>query len=262
MTKEDKDIIIAWLRGPRNFTEGAALYGRFGHNRMIKRRLAVEDSAFTRSLLVEELRKISGISEASLRALPRRAARASAAAPHAEAPLTQPQRRPVDGSTARALGFRDRYPFLRDPGCPDAVKVMANDMFVAYDAYRAAFSRLSAMDDNDPGAAAETEAVVEAYIRNRTLWEALEAYKVTGALPEDPAPKSPVAELSELADVELMKRLNSAKANQSKRRTALREAEDAGRDTAEAREALDRWTAVRSMLETELERRKKKQQPD
>ena len=67
MTTTEKKEIVAYLSGPRNYAEGVRLYERHGHNRMYKRRFALEDTEFSRALLTEDLRKLAGLSDAEFR---------------------------------------------------------------------------------------------------------------------------------------------------------------------------------------------------
>lgn len=183
MTTEDRKEIISYLTGPRNFAEGVRLYGLHGQNRMLKRRFAVDDTEFTRTLLVEELRKLAGLSDAEFRRLPRLARRQ----PVVTETVPQPQKEscnvPAPESVMRMVRFRDRYPFLKYPDCPDILKVLVADMFTAYDAYRESFERLQEMPDEATAESmAEAEKTVTAYLNNRAIWAELDHYRDTGLI--------------------------------------------------------------------------------
>lgn len=69
-----KEKIIAYLSGPRPYREGIALYEEYGLNLMLKatfRRNAETD--LLRATLMEELRKLAGISETAFRTMQRKA---------------------------------------------------------------------------------------------------------------------------------------------------------------------------------------------
>jgi len=319
MTAAEKKEIVAYLSGPRNYAEGVRLYERHGHNRMYKRRFALEDTEFSRALLAEELRKLAGLSDAEFNRLPRLAKSATqqlngknakaviiddpkptdaalmelaesfgvtvdelvsqdfqdrvlamdenaerideltdelehARAKYAEAP--EPVR--------KMIRFREKYPFLNEPDCPDILKVLVNDMFAAFDTYRTAFAHLQALPDETIAEAAEqAEKVVNSYLANREIWDELEHYRTTGEILGKAAKfremeTAPVEDLAELSDLDLVKKLNSARANQSKQRKAIKKAEADGKDTTAATAALENWTATRERIEAEIERRKKK----
>lgn len=320
MTTNEKKEIIAYLSGPRNYAEGVKLYERYGHNRMYKRRFALEDTEFSRALLIEELRNFAGLSEAEFKRLPRMSkVRPQLAGKRASVII---QDEPRAGSsqddaalmdladsfgvtvdelvspefqdrvlameeneqrveeladeleTARRkyaeapepvrkmIRFREKYAFLNSPDCPDILKVLVNDLFAAYDAYKTAFARLQLLSDQATAeAATEAEKVVTAYLANREIWDELEHYRTTGQI-LGKAAKFREAEATEdlaaLSDLDLAKKLSSARANQSKHSKAVKEAEAAGDDPAKAAAALERWTETRERIEAEIERRKKK----
>lgn len=319
MTTTDKKEIVAYLSGPRNYAEGVKLYERHGHNRMYKRRFALEDTEFSRALLAEELRKLAGLSEAEFNRLPRLAKKS------AESPTPVPVKAAATGKqdadaalmeladsfgvtvdelvspefqdrvlsmdenddridelteelekarekyaeapepVRKMIRFREKYAFLNSPDCPDILKVLVNDMFAAYDTYKTAFAHLQLLPDETViEAATEAEKVVNAYLANREIWDELEHYRTTGQILGKAAKfreaekAEPFEDLAALSDLELAKKLSSARANQSKQRKAIKDAEAAGKDISDAAAALERWTDTRTHIETEIERRKKK----
>ncbi len=311
MTTNEKKEIIAYLSGPRNYAEGVKRYERYGHNRMYKRRFALEDTEFSRALLIEELRNLAGLSEAEFKRLPRMSKVRPQLAGKRASVIIQDDAALMDLAdsfgvtvdelvspefqdrvlameeneqrveeladeleTARRkyaeapepvrkmIRFREKYAFLNSPDCPDILKVFVNDLFAAYDAYKTAFARLQLLSDQATAeAATEAEKVVTAYLANREIWDELEHYRTTGQI-LGKAAKFREAEATEdlaaLSDLDLAKKLSSARANQSKHSKAVKEAEAAGDDPAKAAAALERWTETRERIEAEIERRKKK----
>lgn len=66
--------IITWLEGPRVYAQGVSLYERFGFNRRLKEVFRRQgETKMTVSLLIEELRKLSGLTEQQFLALKRKA---------------------------------------------------------------------------------------------------------------------------------------------------------------------------------------------
>ena len=59
-----KQEIITYLAGPRNFIEGVELYEKYGVNRMLKKSFRRQGETETmQAILLEELRKLAGLSE-------------------------------------------------------------------------------------------------------------------------------------------------------------------------------------------------------
>lgn len=265
MTTTEKQEIIAYLSGPRNYTEGVRLYERHGHNRMYKRRFALEDTEFTRALLAEELRKLAGLSEAEFKRLPRLAKMAAPTSVSAQpVPESGKQYAEAPEVVSKMTRFREKYSFLNRPDCPDILKVLVNDMFAAYDTYKTAFAHLQTIpDETIAEAATEAEKVVTAYLTNREIRDELEHYRTTGEILGKAAKfrelekAEPAEDLTALSDLDLVKKLNSARTNQSKQRAAIKKAQDAGKDAAMAEEALAAWTETRARIEAEIESRKK-----
>lgn len=69
-----KEQIISYLEGPRDYSQGVALYEQFGPNRMLKAKFRqIGECEMTRGTLIEELRKLSGMSEAEFAGMHRKA---------------------------------------------------------------------------------------------------------------------------------------------------------------------------------------------
>lgn len=74
----------------------------------------------------------------------------------------------------KMIRFREKYPFLNSPDCPDVLKVLVADMFTSYDNYKAAHARLQVLADDEAAAAvADCEKVVTEYLKNREIWDEL-----------------------------------------------------------------------------------------
>lgn len=315
-TPEDlrKQEITDYLAGPRDYSEGVALYQRYGMNLRLKRQFAIESTSTTREILVEELRKLAGLSELELTCLPRRTATATADSKPVEptkttfrdeetllmelaesfgvsveelvSPEFQERVASMDENEDRIdelteeleearskyekapepvrkmIRFRERFPFLSSPDCPDVLKVLVNDMFTAYGEYKAAHARLQALGDADSATAAQDcEKVVTEYLKNREIWEELEYYRDNGAILGKAAKFREMREaedLSKLPDVDLMSQLSSAQVQESKQKKKVADAKAKGEENEKAAAALEFWSARKQQLKTEVERRKKK----
>ena len=65
-----KQEIITYLAGPRNFIQGVELYEKYGINRMLKKSFRRQGETETmKAILLEELRKLAGLSERETLAL-------------------------------------------------------------------------------------------------------------------------------------------------------------------------------------------------
>lgn len=162
----------------------------------------------------------------------------------------------------KMIRFREKYPFLSAPDCPDVLKVLVADMFTAYGKYKAAHARmLTLADDDSLEAAKEAETIVNEFIANREIWEELEYYRENGAILGKAAKfreLQAAKELEELSDVDLLGKYRSAQVNVSKNKSALETARSNGDDTSKAEEAFERWSATKDKLAAEIDRRKKK----
>ena len=309
---EDKrKVITEYLTGPRDYREGVALYQRYGVNLMLKRRFSLDETAVSRDMLFDELRKIAGLTEYEFNALPRRVKPKqdfSKAVKDSEADIEsilmdladsfgvsvdelvsadfQNRVLEMDENADRVaelreeleeawskyaeapepvkkmIRFREKYPFLSSPDCPDILKVLVSDMFTAYGNYKTAFSRLQELGDSDSAQAAdECETIVTEYLKNREIWEELEHYRINGTILGKAAKfreMKSAEDLSALSDVELMAKLNSASVNVSKHKKRLDTAKAKGAETEKAAAAYEMWQTKKSLLKEEVERRKKK----
>ncbi len=254
-----KEEITAWLQGPRRYLEGVRLYELYGDKPGLGerfRRMGVTRASA--EMLAEELRRTAAISEEAVKAMRRTSSRtttkanaAKAAADKAEQQERMEQPEPsATAVTPKVVKFRERYPFLSEDGCPDVLKVVVADMFTAYGRYKEAHARLAAMpgDADAEEAARLSEEVVENFLNDRELQAELEHYRDTGELLGKAEKVRAIVERQELEalpDIDLMKKVASAKANLSKARTAQNANNEA------------RWTRRLATLEAELERRKK-----
>lgn len=172
----------------------------------------------------------------------------------------------------KMIRFREKYPFLNSPDCPDVLKVLVADMFTSYDNYKAAHARLQVLADDEAAAAlADCEKVVAEYLKNREIWDELEYYRENGTILGKAAKFREIAEsalmdkemeaaedYTQLSEIDLMKKLQSANVNESKHRKAVNTAKEKGETNERAEAALARWSATKKALQEEVARRKKK----
>lgn len=166
----------------------------------------------------------------------------------------------VPEAIKKTIRFREEFPFLNAPDCPDELKVLVADMFSAYDKFRAAHENLVNMPDNASIAEAfkEAQTAVESYLDNREMWDELEYYKEKGeVLGKAECLKALVEqkEISSLSDIDLSKQIANARSNISKAKASLQAAEN-DEDKAKAETNLSKWESRKSLLEKELETRK------
>lgn len=162
----------------------------------------------------------------------------------------------------KMIRFREKYPFLNSPDCPDVLKVLVADMFTSYDNYKAAHARLQVLaDDEATAAVADCEKVVTEYLKNREIWDELEYYRENGTILGKAAKfreMEAAEDYTKLSEIDLMKKLQSANVNESKHRKAVNTAKEKGETNERAEAALARWRATKKALQEEVARRKKK----
>ena len=304
-----KERIITYLKGPRAYAEGMTLYEQYGANLRLKatfRRLG--ETELTRITLLDELRRLAGISEQQFRQLPRladaaeqpavaeksenraeeaenRATEAEIRAEGAEIRAEEAEERAADAeeraqeaekraseaeentlaseSLKEMVNFRDRFPFLRLPDCPDVLKVIVSDLFAAYDRYRAAHAALAELPDDADRKQAEQLAAeaVENYLQDRALLEELEHYRDHGTLlgrHPTVAASMQTASLKDLSDLDVEKIRKNAASNASKWRKKLEECTPGTDDHTRCTDNFRRWELTKQEAEQELEERKKK----
>lgn len=162
----------------------------------------------------------------------------------------------------KMIRFREKYPFLNSPDCPDVLKVLVSDMFTSYDNYKAAHARLQVLADDEAAAAvADCEKVVTEYLKNREIWDELEYYRENGTILGKAAKfreMEAAEDYTKLSEIDLMKKLQSANVNESKHRKAVNTAKEKGETNDRAEAALARWSATKKAIQEEVARRKKK----
>lgn len=321
MTTQEQNQITKYLTGPRDYNEGVSLYQRLGQNLRLKRLFTTDDTATTREILFEELRKLAGLTELEFDRLPRRAATHKPALNGINATcviLDDPKKTKKDDEAAlteladsfgvtvdelvspefqervlamdenadsveeltdaleearskyaqapepvrKMIRFREKYSFLNSPDCPDVLKILVADLFTSYDNYKAAHARLQVLADDEAAAAVDDcEKVVSEYLKNREIWDELEYYRENGVILGKAAKfrqMEAAEDYTKLSEIDLMKKLQSAAANESKHRKAVNTAKEKGETNERAEAALTRWTATKNAIQEEVTRRKKK----
>ena len=267
MTQEDKTTLRGWLSGPRDFTQGAALYRRFGSNLMLKRQFAVDRSPMAKAVLEDEIRKLAGLSEFQLAHLPRIAKKTdnNEHTDNNDNNGNTALLKPVSAEDQKKIRFREKYPFLSASDCPDVLKVLVADMFTAYGKARESFASLQTFSEDkaDNDSRMLCADVVEKYLENRMIFDELEHYKTHKTLLcVHPKVKSAMnvsdgePDYMGMDTAELVRKLNSANTNVSKARKAVRTAKDDAQ-RADAEERLEKWTARLESIRAAVELRKK-----
>lgn len=249
--------IIAWLQGTRPWMEGVELYRRHGVNRMIKQTFTVRgENEQTRQILVEELRKLAGLTERELRNMPRYAQKGkNAPGQVVDQAIKKPTKKKV-------FNFRERFPFLADDNCPDVLKVLVADTITAYNRWKEGHATLASMADGECDGTTERLAAetVENMIEDRAIMAELDHYGKTGELlGVHPKVKAYIdaAGYTKMTDLELQRALTNTRSNLSKAKKRIAKAEGEEQQT-EALALRDKWEAEKTAIEQELERRKKK----
>lgn len=255
-----KNEIIEYLEGPRDRIEGAILYQKYGTNLRLKRLFISDESQVGREMMLDELRKLAGLSDADFATMPRRAKkskREKKIQPEPEiAKIPETTYKEAPEPVKKMIRFRDKYSFLKSPDCPDVLKILVADMFTAHAEYVAAHARLQELGDAASEASMiDCEKVISNYLQNREILEELEYYRENGTILGKASKcreqtREDVEDLTLLSDIDLVKRYNSACVQVSKHKSKM----DAGNEKSKT--AFDRWTAQQQLLSDEIARRK------
>lgn len=166
-------------------------------------------------------------------------------------------------TTVKMIRFREKFPFLSKPDCPDVLKILVADMFTAYGNYKEAFAKLEQMPDdaNIQEAANVSRDIVENFIANREIWEELDYYREYGKILGKCEKVKFFAEQQEitgLSDIDIQKALQNARANLSKNVAKVKQAGDDEKKKEAAQKLVDKWEMSKKIIEEEIEERKKK----
>ena len=259
MDSNDIRLLRQWLAGPRDMTEGAALYRRYGSNLMLKRQFAVDRTPMARAMLENEIRKLAGMSELEMQHIKRQTSSPSGSSvTKIDSTDTLKEIPPEEKKKIR---FRERFPFLGSADCPEVLKVLVADMFTAYGRFRDAFEALQSGTARIM--APECESAVENYLEDRLILDELTHYRDTKTLlgrhpkvravlhPDDDEP-----DYMNMDVAELVKKLNSAQVNVSKASAAARKA-DTDEKRSAAEERLEKWKIRLETIRAAIELRKK-----
>lgn len=162
----------------------------------------------------------------------------------------------------KTIRFREEFPFLNSPECPDELKILVSDMFAAFDLYREGHAELVKAPDDvaNEEMLRVAQTVVENFLKNREIWEELDYYKQNGKV----LGKAPIfetmmkkKEFRELPDIQLTQKLNNAKSSISKAKNDLEKA-DTDEKKMKAQEKLEKWESTRDLIQQEIDTRKNK----
>lgn len=225
-----KSKIIQYLKSDRSFEGGVKLYQEVGLSMSLKTTLNRQGfTPYNHQLLLEELRKLAGISPEELKAFV-----TAPLAPIQEViekvePVTDEEKqtfiREIPENIRKTIRLRDEFPFLGLPGCPNEIKILVADMITLHDNYMKAHSRLfSSLSEQDLQETAET--VVEDYLENQQIWDELNYYKLNGKVLGNHKIFAASARIKEIQDMPVpdqIKLCNSLKSNITKVNKKLKE---------------------------------------
>lgn len=260
-----KDIIKNYLSGTRPYMGGVSLYERFGKNVALKRAFRMQpESKILRMTLFEELRKLAGLTLAEYNNLARHAKRQPATY---HCPTGEPgpegfvHHTKVSPEETKKLRFRERFSCLKSKDCPEVLKLLVNDMFASYDAYREAHNTLASLPPDAPleKTAPLARTAVEEMLNDRMSWDELAYYQEHHTLlGEHPDVKDYLKwkEYRELSDFDLMQKRKNAASNVSKYKAKIEQA-TSDEERLKFETALREWVTVKQICDHEIECRKK-----
>ncbi|MDD2952928.1 MAG: hypothetical protein PHC95_07170 [Parabacteroides sp.] len=256
-------IIKNYLSGTRLYMEGVAIYEKFGNNVALKRAFRINsENRILRMTLFEELRKLAGLTEAEFNNLSRNVKPSTGLKNTDEhTPVTTRNKRTINPGEAKRIRFRERFTFLNSTDCPDVLKVLVNDMFTSYDAYRTAHNTLAFMPPDAPMEETSllAEAAVEEMLNDRMIWTELQHYQEHKTLlGNHPDVKDYLKwkEYREMSDFDLMQRRKNAASNISKYKAKIEE-DTSEEDRLKHETSMREWIMVKQICDHEIEHRKK-----
>lgn len=257
-----KTTIQNYLSGARSYAEGVSLYERFGKNRQLKRAFRMHpESRILRMTLLEELRKLAGLSESEYRNLRQFAKKCHLPMAEDPAPANTRHYTPVGDEAQKKIRFRERFTFLKSADCPEVLKLLVNDMFASFDAYREAHNTLASLPSDTPleTTAPLTRKAVEEMLNDRMIWDELQHYqehKTLLGLHPDVKDYLKWKEYREMSDFDLMQRRKNAASNLSKYKAKIGQA-TSGEERTKLEASMREWVTVKQICDHEIECRKK-----
>lgn len=176
--------IINYLKSDRSFEAGKNLYIRLGNSKSFMTSLNRQGySKYNYDLLLEELRKIAGLSPLVFKQmLSQPVVNVSlASSPVADLPQVPATVNEIPLEVLKFIRLRDEFPFLKKDDCPYELKILVADRITAYHEYVAAHEELFTAE-NEEQLQQATESVVENYLENNEIFEELNFYKDNGKL--------------------------------------------------------------------------------
>jgi hypothetical protein len=180
MTEE----ILRYLTKDRSFDAGVRIYQRYGKNHAFLRKFNLQGATPQNvELLHYRLFKLTGrpdqeFTQIMLKPVEQTEPEAIEETPAEPTPAPKAEMSAVD---AVKFNLRKEFPFLSQPSCPDAFKILVADMITAYENHISSHQEL--FDVKDEKEAFEVaDKVIENYLDNRSIWDELNHYKATGKI--------------------------------------------------------------------------------
>lgn len=165
----------------------------------------------------------------------------------------------IKETSPEPVKFRDEYPFLNDPACPNELKILAADKITAYKAYQSAHEKLQQaeagtlqLSDKDKLRAAQ--AAEKFFAQGEEIKEEFEHYKATGAiLGKHPIFKKLQAEreVAEMTSEECLRFIQSTKSYTSRAKGNIEKAVSEDKK-AELQAALNERNYKLALVNTKL----------
>lgn len=78
-----------------------------------------------------------------------------------------------------SIKLREQFPFLRDPQCPDSLKLLVSELITSFENFKGNQPKLHE-NLSDVDAQALVDVILQDYIDNKQAWDELEHFKTTG----------------------------------------------------------------------------------
>lgn len=180
MTEE----ILRYLTKDRSFDAGVRIYQRYGKNHAFLRKFNLQGATKQNvELLHYRLFKLTGqpdqvFTQMMLKPVEQTEPEAIEETPAEPTPAPKAEMSAVD---AVKFNLRKEFPFLSQPSCPDAFKILVADMITAYERYTSLHPELFMVESTEE-AFEKADALIDSYLENQSIWKELNHYKATGQI--------------------------------------------------------------------------------
>lgn len=175
-----KNTIIKFFTEDRTYDGAVALIIKYSNKISLKRQVNVQpETPHMKGVIFEELRELAGISHDNFASMLKNKIKPVQIIHDEKTEFTNDPEKIPEKIRIAVIGgvkLREEFPFLKDPKCPDQLKILVADKITAYEGYVKGHEDLF-----DPEKILQSSGLtVESFINNREIFDELNHYKETG----------------------------------------------------------------------------------